>query len=193
MAAPNTMEWWNQTAYGVMNFKYILYTLLAVIFTFLIHEAAHWLAGTQLGYPMVMTMNKAYPANGSYSETWHYTFISAVGPLTTLLQSLAVYLLLRRYQNNYVYPFLFCAFYVELLSGVMNFRNPNDLGRISTTLGFGLFTLPILIVLLHYLMVHDIYRRRKYGWKFGAGILFFTLLFSSAWILINQKFGIRIL
>ena len=63
-----------------MSLKYIAYSLIAVILTFLMHEFTHWVMGELLGYEMIMTLNIAYPAKLSYDKDWHYTLISAVGP-----------------------------------------------------------------------------------------------------------------
>lgn len=176
-----------------MNLKYIAYSLIAVVLTFLIHEFAHWTMGELLGYEMIMTLNKAYPVNLSYSEDWHYTLISAVGPLTTLLQAFVVYIIIRRTSRSYIYPLLFSCFYVELLSGIMNFRNANDLGRISRTFNLGFFTIPLFFIAIHFLMVYTTSIREKYTTKFNLVTLLWTLLFSSGWILINQRFNVIIL
>ncbi|MEI9809245.1 MAG: hypothetical protein WDO16_16040 [Bacteroidota bacterium] len=59
--------------------KYVLVTCIAVVLSWVLHEFAHWVAGTLLGYEMGMTFNKAFPANG-YTTDWHYQVISAAGP-----------------------------------------------------------------------------------------------------------------
>ncbi len=94
-----------------MSLKYIAYSLIAVILTFLIHECTHWVMGELLGYEMIMTLNKAYPAKLSYDKDWHYTLMSAVGPLITLLQALIIYLIIKRTSRRNLYPFLFSCFY----------------------------------------------------------------------------------
>ncbi|RYZ51829.1 MAG: hypothetical protein EOP49_10870 [Sphingobacteriales bacterium] len=172
---------------------YVLVTLLAVIVSFLLHEFLHWLTGQALGYHMVMTLNKAYPGSLSYTQGWHYPFISAVGPLVTLVQALTVFLLLQKTSNKYLYPFLFAAFYLELLSGVMNIRHPNDLGRIGQTLGLGLFVLPIVFVAIHFFMVRRASLVQGYSSKFIWLTLMLVLFFSSIWILANQRFHVVLL
>lgn len=176
-----------------MTFKYIAYSLIAVILTFLIHEFTHWTMGELLGYEMVMTLNKAYPIKLSYTQDWHYTLISAVGPLITLLQAFVIYIVIKKTSSPNIYPFLFSCFYVELLSGIMNFRNPNDLGRISRTFNLGLFTIPIIFIAIHFFMVYKTSTREKYTMKFNLVTLLWILLFSSIWILTNQRFNVIIL
>lgn len=142
---------------------------------------------------MQMTLNKAYPLSGVYSKGWHYTLISATGPLATLLQSLFVFLLIRRLHKKTFYPFLLSAFYLELLSGVMNFRHANDLGRISLNFHLGLYTVPVVFVLLHSLLAWKIILNEKYSVRFTGWTFLLVLLFSSAWILLNNQFHIVLL
>jgi hypothetical protein len=173
--------------------RYIVYCLLAVVFSFLLHEFTHWITGEILGYKMEMTLNKVFPLKGSYDKNWHYTLISATGPLVTLLQTLTVFLLIKRTSNSNLYPFLFTSFYLELLSGVMNFSSPNDLGRISRTFNLGLFTIPIAFILCHLILTYKISIKEKYSGKFILKTLLLVILFSSIWILANQKFNIAII
>lgn len=172
------------------TFKFILYSLLAVVITFVVHEFTHWMMGEFLGYEMRMTLNTAYPSARKYDKDWHYAVISAVGPLITLIQASIFYQLIKQYANKYFYPFLFTCFYLELLSGVMNFRHQNDLGRIGVYLNIGLFTLPILFTLIHFLLIYKTSKRENYKMKFILITLFLIILFSSIWILTNQKFKV---
>lgn len=176
-----------------MSIKYIAYSLFAVIFTFLMHECTHWVMGELLGYEMVMTLNKCYPAKLSYDKEWHYTLISAVGPLITLLQALIICLMIKRTSRIIIYPFLFSCFYLELVSGIMNYRNANDLGRISRSFNLGLFTLPLIFLAIHFIMLYTTSVREKYTSKFNLITFLWILLFSSIWILINQRFNVIIL
>jgi len=173
--------------------KYSVITLLAVVFSFVIHEFSHWLTGEILGYKMGMTLNKAYPVSGSFTQHWHYTLISSVGPIVTLIQSICAFLLIRRDHNKVLYPFLLSSWYLELLSGVMNFRHANDLGRISETFNLGLFTIPVIFVSIHFILVYKTVLREKYPFKFILWTFLLILLFSSTWILLNNKFHIVIL
>src|SRR5262245_35765043 len=108
--------------------RYALVVLIAVVGSFVIHEFAHWLMGEFLGNDMVMTLNTGYPRAGKYLENWHYDVVSAVGPITTLVQAVVFFLLIRKGGNRLFYPFMFTPFYLELLSGIVNFSKPNDLG-----------------------------------------------------------------
>lgn len=68
----------------------------------------------------------------------------------------------------------------------MTFRNPNDLGRISSYFNMGLFTLPIIFIAIHFLLVYKTSKRENYEFKFNLVTFLLVLLFSSLWIGINQ-------
>lgn len=175
------------------SYKFILYTLLAVVFSFFVHEFAHWTMGELLGNEMRMTLNTGYPVAGKYNQDWHYPIISAVGPLTTLLQAIIFFFLIKKYSNRNLYPFLFICFYLELLSSIMTFRNPNDLGRIGSYLNIGLFTLPVLFTAIHFTLLYKTSKRENYERKFVVTTLLLIILFSSMWILTNQKFKVTLI
>ena len=55
--------------------KYILTGILAVIFTWIIHEFAHWLTSELLGYETIMRLNISFIApwlHGYPIKTWLY-------------------------------------------------------------------------------------------------------------------------
>jgi len=170
----------------IQSFKYVVFTCVAVVITFVLHEFAHWDTGQFLGYDMIMTLNTVSPAKGSYDTDWHYTLISFMGPITTLIQAFMVFLLIRYNHNKNFYPLLFVCFYIEVLAGVMNLINPNDLGRISMAFGLPLLTLPILFITLQGVLLFKTTKREGYDMKFVGLVFFSTILFSSIWILMNN-------
>ena len=173
--------------------RLILYTLLAVVFSFLIHEFSHWTLGEFLGYEMRMSLNTAWPAKMKYDQDWHYIAISAIGPLITFLQAVIFFFLIKKYSNRDLYPFLFTTFYLMLLSGVLGYRNPNDLGRVSIYFNLGLFTLPVISIVIHFIMLYKTSKRENYDRKFNVTTLLWIIAISSIWILANQKFKVIIL
>jgi len=116
--------------------------------------------------------------------------ISSVGPLITLLQAIVFYQLIKQYSNNNFYPFLFTCFYLELLSGILTLRNPNDLGRIGQYSNIGLFTLPILFTIIHFIFIYKTASRENYTRRFILTTLLLVVVFSSIWILTNQKYKV---
>ncbi len=133
-----------------------------------------------------MTLNSGWPAKGFYDAQWHYTLISAVGPRITLIQTFVFFFIIKKHLAIYLYPFLFSPFFLELTSGLMNFRKPNDLGRISNAYNLGLHTLSIIVVGIHFLLVFITSQRNKYRWKFNLVTFCWVSLFSFIWIGINQ-------
>lgn len=177
-----------------VTFKYVLAILAAVLFTWLIHEFAHWFMAKLLGYESVMRLNGTFYLENENPTEWDKILVSTAGPIITLLQGFVVFLVLKkRGWNTYLYPLVFIAFYMRFLAGLLNFVNLNDEGRISAFLGIGNFTLSILISGLLFYMVYTISKKYKLNWKFQALTTLLVMLMSSILIIADMHFGIRIL
>jgi len=177
-----------------INRKYILAGIVAVIFTWLIHEFVHWCTSELFGYEAIMQLNRTSTIAGENPTELHKAIISISAPIVTLLQGLVIFIILKyRNWNEYLYPFLFTAFYMRLLAGLMNFTNVNDEGRVSQYLGVGTFTLSIIVSGLLFFMVYKISRKYSLNWKFQFGTYLIVMFVSSILILSDQFFGIRIL
>lgn len=183
-----------------MSFKinpgYILLTAFAVALSWVLHEFSHWVMGEWLGYDMTMTLNKTFPSatnTGQLITSRDGQLISAAGPLFTLFEALLIFFLLRRRKIIVLYPFLFSCFYMRFLAAVISFFNPNDEARISEWLGWGVFTLPLLIVLLLFYLLYSISKSYKLSFKFNLLTLSLVILFSSVIILTDQYFQMTIL
>lgn len=177
-----------------ITIKYILTGILAVIFTWIIHEFAHWFTSELFGYKTIMKLNGTSPVNGENPTDLHKIFISASGPLITIIQGFIAFLFLKsRNWNKYLYLFLFTAFYMRILAGLMNFINPNDEGRISMFLEIGTFTLPIIVGGILFFMVYKISKNYKLNLKFQLWSTILIMVTSSILILSDQFYGIRIL
>ncbi len=177
-----------------ITFKYILATVGAVIFTWILHEFTHWITSESLGYESIMKLNSVTANDGQERTDWHKVYISGSGPLITILQAIIVFLILRtKGWNKLLYPLLFTPLYMRLLAGAMNFVNPNDEGRISEFFGLGLFTLSIIVSGLLFLLVYKI--SNKYGLKskFNTWTAIIIMVVSSILIMSDQFFDIRIL
>jgi hypothetical protein len=179
------------TTYKI-NSRYILLTLFAVLFSWLIHELIHYITGILLGYDMAMTLNTAYPVSGQYAQGWHYQVVSATGPLITIIEAIIVFALMRNGRRTTLYPFLFTCFYMRLLAAVLSIINPNDEARISKAIGLGTFTLPLLVVALLFYLVYKTSRQYRFTKKFQLVTLVLVILFTSIIILSNQFFKVRI-
>jgi len=172
------------------NLKYILISLSAVVVSFFIHELSHWICGELMGYEMKMTLNTVYPAARKYNSEIDYMIISVVGPMVTLIQTIVFCLIIRKSKNLLFFPFLFTAFYLALLSGIMNFSKPNDLGRISSYFELGLFAIPTVVVAIHAFLllktIKEAHIKRTVIWATVLQVM----IFSSIWILTNQFFKV---
>ena len=179
--------------YFKLTFKYVVISLIAVFLTFFFHELCHWLAGESLGYKMTMTINGVTVTVGQYLKNWHETFVSAAGPIFTLIQATVFFFIMRQYTNVFLYPFLFSPMYMRVLAGTINFVKLNDEGRISNTLGIGTFTISIVICFILLFYVLKISKQNNYKTKFQIQNLLLTMMFSSILILSDQFFHLRII
>ena len=176
-----------------LTLKYTVISLIAVFSTFFFHEIFHWIAGELLGYKMTMTLNSVSLTEGQYLKSWHDTFVSAAGPIFSILQAATFYILMRQNKNLLLYPFLFVPLYMRVLAGVMNFINLNDEGRISNAFGIGTFSLSIAVCLLLFFFVSKISKQYNYTAKFQIINLLLTLAFSSILILGDQFLHLKII
>lgn len=173
--------------------KYILIAGGAVLFSWVLHEFAHWTAGNMLGYKMIMSLNQTTPVSGVLSSDKDYQLISAAGPAITLLQAFLVFFLMKKRKTNLLYPFLFACFYMRLFATVISSRHLNDEARISHSLAIGTFTLPTLVTAVLLFMVYKTSVDNKFTIRFNLITLGLVILFSSVIILADQFLHIRLL
>ena len=182
---------------SLSNFKidryYILMTAVAVIFSWLLHEFAHWVTGNILGYKMVMTLNSTYPSSMAYTNDSDHHVISAAGPAITIIEALIVFFLINRRNLKTRYPFLFTCFYMRFFAMVISLLNPNDEARIGSYLGIGKFTLPVIVTAILFFLIYRISKRFGLSLKFNAITLALVIGFSSVVIMADQFFKIQVL
>ena len=174
------------------NFQFILITLLAVVFTWELHEFFHWLVGTTLGNQMAMTLNSTFAIKGKYLQGWHAHIVDAAGPLITLLEAVICFFILRKSISLSAFPFLLTCFYMRTLAGVMNIIHPNDEGRLSLALGTDVFFISLLVVGFLFYLVYKIIKLRGLPIKQVLINLVWIMLFSSILILTDQFLKVRI-
>lgn len=177
----------------VINAKYVLVFAVAVLLSWTLHELAHWVAGEYLEYDMGMTLNKTFPLGGQYTSERHYQLISAAGPVFTVCEAIFVFILLMQRRLLLLYPFLFTCFYMRLFAAIISFRNPNDEARISTALGIGKFTLPIIVTAVLFILLYKVTKQYRLSTKFILLNLGLTILFSTVIILSDMFFKVRLL
>lgn len=168
--------------------------ILAVGFTWIIHEFTHWLVSELLGYETIMRLNGTSPVQGIIHNDVHKQIISISAPIITILQGLCVFLYLKsRGWNKYVYTVLFMAFWMRLLAGFMNFIMPNDEARVGQFLGIGTHTLSIIVSGFLFYLVFKVSSQYQLSRKFQLWTLLITFIASWTLILSDQFFRIRIL
>lgn len=173
---------------------YILGIVIGVFATWLIHEFAHWLTSESLGYDSIMTLNGVSAEVGVEVKEKHKLWISAAGPIITIVQAFMAYFALQfRKWNKYIYVVLFTAFYMRFAAGIMNVISLNDEGRIGESLGIGKFTIPLIVSAFLFYLVYKVSRGNKLKWKFQLATTIAVIVFSSLLIIADMKFGIRIL
>ncbi len=155
---------------NIIDLKYILITVFAVLFTWVAHEYCHWIVGRCLGYPMAMTLNSAYALtpSGNYNFDWEHQVSSAAGPIFTIFQAITVYLIMKYRNVPLLYSTLFICFLSRFGATMLSFKpnNFNDEARISHFLGIGDFTLPILVTVFLLVLVALTIRRYQFSAKF---------------------------
>ncbi len=130
-----------------MNWRHIPLFFGATLLTFVVHEAGHWAAGELLGYDMWVNINSAGLAQGTYSAEWHRQWVSAAGPIVTLVQALVAYVLVRKRKALAAFAFVFAALMMRIMAAFVSLGNPNDEARVGEWLGVGPWTLHIVVVL----------------------------------------------
>ncbi|MBQ0735511.1 hypothetical protein [Aquimarina celericrescens] len=169
-----------------INIKYILITAVAVVSSFFFHELAHLVAGELLGYPMKMTLNSTFLAEGEYANPWHQQLVSAAGPIFTIVISFVFFYIIRKTNNTYLYPFLFFGFYMRFMAMIISIIHPNDEARISAWLGLGYWILPLLVCFTLLFLIIKISKEQKYTIKFNLINYLLTSVFVAGVVLTDQ-------
>lgn len=113
------------------------------IATFLVHEAAHGLAGVALGHDMVVTLNSVRPTGpvGVRDEV----LITAAGPLVTVAQALLGWWWVRHSRAAWGFALVYSACFMRVLAAGISVVQPNDEAKISLLLGLGPWPLPLIV------------------------------------------------
>ena len=136
---------------------------LAGFVTFAVHEGGHWLAALLLGHEAYFGLNSA-GARGTVGTVDHM-IISAAGPAVTVVQALVALWLVQARASAAAWVFLFQAAFMRFMATVISLFNPNDEARISEWLGWGMWTLPVLVTVALFGLLAVGSLRLKVGWK----------------------------
>jgi len=148
-----------------MKLKPAFFLALVVVFfvTNLLHEGAHWLAGAAFGFEMRFGLNAVRYL--SPAEPWQRMVADAAGPVLTILQGILAYMLVRRSGSTTAFAFLYTAAFSRLTAGLVSVLHPNDEARVSLFLGWGKWTLPVLVAGGLIALVVSASKRMGLGWK----------------------------
>lgn len=136
---------------------------IAGFVTFAVHEGGHWLAALLLGHEAYFGLNSA-GARGAVGAADH-AIISAAGPAVTVIQALIALWLVQARASAAAWVFLFWAAFMRLMATVVSLFNPNDEARISDWLGWGVWTLPVLVTVALFALLAVGSVRLKVSWK----------------------------
>jgi hypothetical protein len=126
-----------------LNASFYPWFVFAFLATFLVHESAHWLMGAALGMDVEFRLNAVRYL--SPTLPWQRTLADAAGPVVTIMQAIAAFVLVQRSGSVKAYAFLYVAAFMRFVAGVVTVLNPNDEARIGMVLGLGKWTLPVLV------------------------------------------------
>ena len=141
-------------------------TLLAVYFvTAAVHEGGHWLAGALQGAEMSYSLNGVERVGGAELSRHGSLWVTAAGPLVTIVQALTAFLVVLRTRSVLAYGFLFSAAFMRWMAAAISLFNPNDEARLSMEHGWGPWTLPAVVVAGLVALTVIGSRRLGLGWK----------------------------
>lgn len=141
------------------------FALIAVA-TYLVHEAAHWLVGAALGYPVSYGINSVIP--GTSMTVSDHILMSAAGPAVTVMIALVAFVISMRKDSLLAYAVLYFALFMRVIAAGVSVFNLNDEARISDMLGWGTWTLPSLVILLLLIPTVIASRHLRLSWKVNA-------------------------
>ena len=136
---------------------------VAGFITFALHEGGHWLAALLLGHEPFFGLNSA-GTRDAVSAADH-AVISAAGPAVTIVQALIALALVQARSSAAAWVFLFWAAFMRFMATVISLFNPNDEARISDWLGWGTWTLPVLVTVGLFALLAVGSLRLKVSWK----------------------------
>ena len=136
---------------------------IAGFITFALHEGGHWLAAILLGQEAYFGLNSA-GARDAVSAADH-AIISAAGPVVTVVQALIALALVQARGSAAAWVFLFWAAFMRFMATVISLFNPNDEARISEWLGWGLWTLPVIVTAGLFALLAVGVQRLNVSWK----------------------------
>ncbi len=142
---------------------FALWLLLVGLFTYLIHEGAHWLAGAAFGAEMEFGINAV--RFQSALTPGQKAVTDFAGPLITIIQASIAFVLVMRNKSQLAFAFLYFAAFMRIVAGFISLFMPNVEARLSAWLGIGMWTLPLLVGGALVMMVWKASKHLQLNWK----------------------------
>ncbi len=162
--------------------------IFAAILTWGIHEGAHWLMGSVLGYDMWITLNQVGLVQGEYASDFHQILVSMAGPIITWLQAIGAFLFIRRSEHLWIYAFLFLTFWMRAMAmGISFLTHPNDEASVSLLLGLPMWVVPAISVIFLLVLTYQGSRLLNVGWK-GNLVSYLMASLMSTIIVFSDQF-----
>lgn len=140
--------------------------LPAAVFTWGIHEYAHYAAGVLLGYDMWISFNQVGLVEGSYDSTTHKLIVTMAGPVVTWIQAIVALMVVKSSQKLWTYSFLFLTFWTRFLASAFSLLfMANDEARASLLVGLPIWVLPLVSTAFAFALTVWGSRHLKVGWK----------------------------
>lgn len=136
---------------------------LVAVASYLVHEAAHWLVGATLGYPVSYGINSVIP--GAAMTVTDHLWMSAAGPAVTVALALVAFVVAMRRDSLIAYAVLYFALFMRVIAAGVSVFNLNDEARISDLLGWGPWALPSIVVLVLLIPTVIASRHLRLSWK----------------------------
>ena len=158
--------------------RYYGWFALVAVATYLVHEAAHWIVGAALGYPVSYGINSVIP--GAPMTPTDHMLMSAAGPAVTVVTALTAFVFVMRRRSLIAYAILYFALFMRAVAAGISAFNPNDEARISDMLGFGPWLLPGLVVLVLLIPTVIASRHLRLSWTVNASAYVVSSLVAAA-------------
>lgn len=144
---------------------YAWFALVAVA-TYVVHEAAHWIVGAALGYPVSYGINSVIP--GAPMTASDHMLMSAAGPAVTVVAALIAFYVVMRRESLVAYAVLYFALFMRVIAAGVSVFNLNDEARISDMLGLGSWLLPSVVIIVLLVPTVIASRHLRLSWKVNA-------------------------
>lgn len=143
--------------------------LICIVAMQYLHELGHALVSKALGYEVLLTVNKVHSTGlNDQAPLWHSQLIAMGGPLVTIALSLLAFCARKRLPELAIIV-VFNAMMMRMIAAAVSFSHPNDEAWVSTSLGLGMWALPLLVCTLLLGLFLFVLREQRPPWTWYLG------------------------